>query len=87
MQKTKCPVCQGAMRLRLPKEKARKVALVLLSIPALPGGTLVQRQGHPGRGASPARDGAALPGVRHADREARPGPHGALLLVLRALAQ
>src|SRR5207244_9281350 len=27
MQKTTCPVCQGAMRLRRPKEKARKVSL------------------------------------------------------------
>src|SRR5438093_5534463 len=27
MQETMCPVCQGAMRLRRPKEKTRKVAL------------------------------------------------------------
>ena len=60
---------------------------ILLSIPALPGDTLVRQQGHPGRGARMARDGATLPGVRHADREARPSAHGALLLVLRALAQ
>ena len=37
MQKTKCPVCQGAMRLRLPKEKGRKVALSCCKYPHCQG--------------------------------------------------
>jgi len=37
MQKTKCPVCQGAMRLRLPKEKGKKVALACCNYPHCQG--------------------------------------------------
>ena len=37
MQKTTCPVCQGAMRLRLPKEKGRKVALSCCNSPDCQG--------------------------------------------------
>ena len=37
MQETRCPVCQGAMRLRLPKEKARKVALACCQYPHCQG--------------------------------------------------
>jgi DNA topoisomerase III len=37
MQKTKCPVCQGAMRLRLPKEKGKKVALACCNAPHCQG--------------------------------------------------
>src|SRR5215470_14289608 len=37
MQETRCPVCQGAMRLRLPKEKARKVALSCCKYPHCQG--------------------------------------------------
>src|SRR5499427_3713312 len=37
MQETRCPVCQGAMRLRLPKEKARKVALSCCKYPNCQG--------------------------------------------------
>jgi DNA topoisomerase III len=37
MQETKCPVCQGAMRLRRPKEKARKVALSCCQYPHCQG--------------------------------------------------
>ena len=84
MQKTQCPVCQGAMRLRLPKEPGKKVALACCS-PHCQGvrwfngkGTLEQVRA--------AGDGTALPGVRHADREAWPDPHRAVLLVLRAVA-
>ena len=37
MQETKCPVCHGAMRLRRPKEKARKVALSCCKYPYCQG--------------------------------------------------
>lgn len=37
LQKTKCPVCQGVMRLRLPKEKGRKVALSCCKYPHCQG--------------------------------------------------
>ncbi len=37
MQTTKCPVCQGAMRLRLPKEKGKKVALACCNSPHCQG--------------------------------------------------
>ena len=37
MQKTQCPVCQGAMRLRLPKEKGKKVALACCHSPHCQG--------------------------------------------------
>jgi DNA topoisomerase-3 len=37
MQETRCPVCQGAMRLRRPKEKARKVALSCCKYPHCQG--------------------------------------------------
>jgi DNA topoisomerase III len=37
MQKTKCPVCQGAMRLRRPKDKARKVSLSCCKYPHCQG--------------------------------------------------
>jgi DNA topoisomerase-3 len=37
MQKTTCPVCQGAMRLRRPKEKARKVSLSCCKYPHCQG--------------------------------------------------
>jgi DNA topoisomerase-3 len=37
MQKTKCPVCQGAMRLRLPKEQGKKVALACCHSPHCQG--------------------------------------------------
>ena len=37
MQKTKCPVCQGAMRLRLPKEPGKKVALACCHSPHCQG--------------------------------------------------
>jgi hypothetical protein len=37
MQETTCPVCQGAMRLRRPKEKARKVSLFCCKYPRCQG--------------------------------------------------
>ncbi len=37
MQETTCPVCQGAMRLRRPKEKTRKVALSCCKYPHCQG--------------------------------------------------
>jgi DNA topoisomerase III len=37
LQETTCPVCQGAMRLRRPKEKARKVALSCCQYPHCQG--------------------------------------------------
>jgi DNA topoisomerase-3 len=57
MQKTKCPVCQGAMRLRLPKEKGKKVALACCNSPHCQGvrwfndkGTLEEVRVWPERG-------------------------------------
>ena len=37
LQETTCPVCQGAMRLRRPKEKARQVALSCCKYPHCQG--------------------------------------------------
>ena len=57
MQETKCPVCQGAMRLRRPKEKTRKVALSCCKYPHCQGvrwfnskGTLEEVQARPETG-------------------------------------
>ena len=57
MQETKCPVCQGAMRLRRPKEKTRKVALSCCQYPHCQGvrwfnskGTLEEVQARPETG-------------------------------------
>jgi ssDNA-binding Zn-finger/Zn-ribbon topoisomerase 1 len=36
-QETKCPVCQGAMRLRLPKAQGKKVALACCNSPHCQG--------------------------------------------------
>lgn len=37
IQETRCPLCQGAMRLRLPKDKAKKAWLSCCSYPACQG--------------------------------------------------
>jgi DNA topoisomerase-3 len=57
MQKTKCPVCQGAMRLRLPKEQGKKVALACCHSPHCQGvywfndqGTLEKMRARPETG-------------------------------------
>src|SRR5262249_15585291 len=77
------PGCDAAAPSEREREEGRAR---LLRLSALPGRILVQRQGHPGASARTAGDGTALPGVRHADREAWPGPHPAVLLVLCAVA-
>jgi DNA topoisomerase-3 len=57
LQQRKCPVCQGAMRLRLPKEKGKKVALACCDYPHCQGvywfngkGTLEQVRARPETG-------------------------------------
>jgi F0F1-type ATP synthase membrane subunit b/b' len=57
LQQRKCPVCQGAMRLRLPKEQGKKVALACCHYPHCQGvrwfngkGTLEQVRARPETG-------------------------------------
>jgi ssDNA-binding Zn-finger/Zn-ribbon topoisomerase 1 len=57
LQQRKCPVCQGAMRLRLPKEKGKEVALACCHYPHCQGvrwfngkGTLEQVRARPETG-------------------------------------
>ena len=37
LQETRCPICQGAMRLHLPKEKTRKASLSCCTYPNCQG--------------------------------------------------
>ena len=86
LQETTCPVCQGAMRLRLPQEKGKQPLLSCCDYPHCQGvrwfngtGTLEEVQGCLRRG-RPARSVGHRPSsvVR---------PSRARLLVLPALAQ